>query len=97
VDYRLGGDNVSLLHGLQDFWTDGGVYSWAIDNSKWCYKLSVKTEQRVVLRVPQLAGRIDHIRYSPLQHLRTYDPASPYHYDGGVSIRSTGTTHAVWL
>ena len=97
VDYRLGGDDVNLLHGLQDFWTDRGVYSWAIENQKWCYKLSLKTEQRVVLRTPQLAGRIDHVLYSPLQHLRQYDPDDPYHADGGVSIRTTSQSYAVWL
>ncbi len=97
VDYRLGGDDVSLLRGLQNFWTDAGIYSWAFEDQKWCYKLSVKSEQRIVLRTPQLAGRIDHIRYSPLQHLRSHDPSSPYHYDGGVSIRGTSATSAVWL
>ena len=97
VDFRLGGDDVNLLRGLQDFWTDDGVYSWAIENQKWCYELTVKTEQRIVLRAPQLAGRIDHVKYSPLQHLRDYDPDSPYHMDGGVSVRVAGTTYAVWL
>lgn len=97
VDYRLGGDDLDMLRGLADFWTDRGVYSWALEQVKWCYKFSVKTEQRVVLRTPQLAGRIDHVKYSPLQHLRSYDPASPYHYDGGVSVRTTGTSYAVWL
>jgi hypothetical protein len=42
---------------MQDFfWTDGGVYSWAIEQIKWCYKLSLKTTQRIVLRSPHLAG-----------------------------------------
>jgi hypothetical protein len=97
IDYRLGGDDANLLRGNATFWTDRGQFSWALEQIKWCYKLSLKTEQRVVLRTPQIAGRIDHIKYSPLQHLRSFDPDSPYHYDGGVSVRTGGTTYAVWL
>lgn len=79
------------------FWTDNGVYTWALEVVKWCYKLSLKTEQRVVLRAPHLAGRIDHVRYTPLQHLREPDPSSPYWADGGVSIRGgLGTPYAAW-
>ena len=60
------------------------------------YKLSLKTEQRIVLRTPQLAGKIQNVKYVPLQHLRSSDPASPYHRDGGVSLRNERTAYAVW-
>jgi hypothetical protein len=72
------------------------MYSWAIDNLKWCYDLTLKTEMRIVLRTPQLAGKIQNVRYSPLQHLKDYNPDSVYHLDGGVSLREAGTTYAVW-
>jgi hypothetical protein len=88
--------NVALLQGRQDFWTDGGVYSWAIEQVKWCYKLALKTEQRIILRTPQLAGKIQNIMYAPLQHLRSSDPASSYFADGGVSVRNARTFSAVW-
>lgn len=98
LDYRQAQPDVSLLRGFESFfWTDQGVYSWAIETVKWCYKLALKSEQRVVLRTPQLAGRIDAIRYAPMQHLRDADPDSPYWVDGGVSIRNVVTTpYAVW-
>lgn len=98
VDYRQAQPDVNLLRGSNTFfWTDNGVYSWAYEEVKWCYKLSLKTEQRVVLRAPQLAGRIDYVKYSPLQHVRDADPASPYWSDGGVSIRGGLTApYAVW-
>jgi len=98
VDYRLAAGDISLLRGLEQFfWTDNGVFSWAVEQIKWCYKLALKTEQRVVLRTPQLAGRIDAIKYSPLQHLREPDPTSPYYYDGGVSVRpGLSAPTAVW-
>jgi len=98
VNYQAAQPDVALLKNMQPFWwTDNGVYSWAFEGTKWCYKLSLKTEQRVILRTPQLAGRIDAVKYSPLQHLREPDPESPYFADGGVSIRSAiGTPYAVW-
>lgn len=97
VDYSKGMPDVSLLRGNETFWSDGGMYSWALEQIKWCYKLSAKTEQRVILRAPQLAGRVDAVRYAPLQHLRSDDPASSYFADGGVSIRPMmSTPYAVW-
>lgn len=98
VDYRhaWANANTALLRGNENFWSDDGVYSWAFEDQKWCYKLSVKTEQRIVLRTPQLAGRIDNVLYEPLQHLRSSDPDSPYFHDGGVSLVGDSTSYAVW-
>lgn len=98
VDYRQAQPDVSLLRGLEEFfWTDNGFYSWAIEQVKWCYKLALKTEDRVVLRTPQLAGRIDAVKYSPLQHERDSDPASDYFKDGGVSLRTgISSPYAAW-
>jgi hypothetical protein len=98
LDYRKAQPNVSLLGGKEDFfWTDNGVFTWAIEQVKWCYKISLLTEQRVVLRTPQLAGRIDNVMYEPLQHLRDFSPSSPYFKDGGVSLRTSQVEpYAVW-
>ncbi len=98
LDYNdsFANENVNLLMGRQDFWTDGGVYSWAIEQVKWCYKLSLKTEQRIILRTPQLAGKIQNVKYVPLQHLRSSDPASSYFADGGVSVRNARAFNSVW-
>ena len=41
--------------------------------------------------------KIDNVRYTPLQSLRSPQPDSPYHVDGGVSLREPGTDYAVWL
>jgi hypothetical protein len=68
-----------------------------VEYVKWCYKLSLKTEDRVILRAPQLAGRIDAVKYSPLQHERDVDPSGSYFRDGGVSLRGGLTApYAVW-
>lgn len=98
IDYRRGMTlaGVNRLMGKEDFWTDRGLYSWAIQNQKWCFKLSAKTERRVVLRTPQLAGRIDHVLYSPLQHLRESFADSSYLANGGVSTRAATSFNSVW-
>jgi len=97
LDYRAAAGDIALLHNTEPFWTDDGRYFWAVEYIKWCYKLSVKTEQRVILRTPQLAGRIDNVGYCPLQHFRSPDPSNAYFADGGVSLRGDETIHAVWL
>jgi hypothetical protein len=96
LNYNLWGKDSALLNGMETFWTDNGVYSWAIENTKWCFKLALKTEQRIVLRTPQLAGKIQRVMYSPLQHLRTPFANDPYNFDGGVSMRSGEEGYARW-
>ena len=88
--------NVNAIDTLPQFWTDDGVFSWAYDQQLWCFKLGMKTEQRVILRTPQLAGRIDYIKYTPTDHLRSPYPDSDYFADGGVSYRPADSTYAVW-
>ncbi len=98
VDYRQAAPDEALLRNKQSWFnTDAGMYSWTYLEKRWCYSLSLKTEQRVVLRTPQLAGVILNVLYSPLQHLREPDYSSSYHVDGGVSLRSAGTRYSVWF
>ena len=96
LNFRAGASEEALLNSMNTFWTDDGIYSWAIENIKWCYKLSLKTEQRVVLRTPQLAGKIQNIKYVPLQHLRETYPDSQYNFDGGVSVRGQTGAYTPW-
>jgi hypothetical protein len=100
VDYRSPVANANIAPFSQyrrDFWTDGGAFSWAYDGILWCFKLGLKTEQRVILLTPQLAGRIDYVKYAPTQHLRSPWPDSDYWMNGGVSYRpNQRTTYAVW-
>lgn len=92
LDYRAADSNVRLLRGTESFWTDDGVYGWGITDEKaWCYQLHLRTEQRIILRTPQLAGKIQNVLYSPLQHIRSPYPGDTYFLDGGVSMR-TGDT-----
>ena len=99
VDDRQAQRDVSMANGKLDvWWTDNGVYAWAVEQTKWCYKFSLKSQQRIVMRAPHLAGRIDNVAYEPLQHLRDPNPNDPYFADGGVSLRGTGANrNAVWM
>ena len=98
LDYRMAQPDMALLPGhVPEFWSDDGVFMWAYEGIKYCFKLTARTEQRVVLRTPQLAGKLQHVKYTPLQHLREPYPDSPYWEDGGVSLRPDETKYAVWL
>jgi len=98
LDYRAATSDISMLRDNPTFWTDDGMYLWVFDQNRGCYRLGATTEQRVILRTPHLAGRIDSVLYTPLQHLRDSDPDSPYWVDGGVSMRSDNQTrYATWL
>jgi hypothetical protein len=98
LNYRdpIADANVALLRNRQDFWTDNGIFTWALKQDYWCYLLGLKTEQRVMLLTPQLAGKLQNIAYTPVQHLRSSDPTSEYFRDGGLSTRPIGTKYASW-
>ena len=68
------------------FWSDGGVFLWhlkAPDN--WCVEMIAKTEPRLILRTPQLAGRLTDVQYVPLQHTNDVLPSQDYWVNGGVA------------
>ncbi len=96
-DYRQAITEFNLIRNVQRFWTDGGVFAWAWNDINFCLKGLVKTEQRIVLRTPQLAGRLQNVQYAPIAHLREANPESAHWVDGGVSLRTAPSKSAVWL
>ena len=60
---------------------------WTQEDSKWCFTVSGKIEPRILLKTPQLAGKIENIMYTPVQHLRSYDQDSDYFFKGGNDSR----------
>jgi len=66
-------------------------YNW-VKNGK-CFKIQAEIEPRIILRTPQLAGRLQRVKYVPMQHLRSPDPDSPYRFKGGVSTRTPDTRY----
>lgn len=74
------------------FWSDGGAFLWGLkapDN--WCLEIISKVEPRLILRTPQLAGRLTNVQYVPLQHPDDPLPSQDYHVNGGVK---TGYPHS---
>lgn len=87
LDYSKASTDIALSKSGNDFWTDGGRFFWTAERLKWCYKMSAKVEPRVILRTPQLAARLDDIKYTPLKHLRSPFYGDPYFEKGGKSSR----------
>ena len=68
------------------YWTDSGAFLWHIkppDN--WCLEVISKVEPRLILRTPQLAGRLQNVTYVPLQHTDDVLPSQDYWVNGGVT------------
>jgi hypothetical protein len=77
--------DIGVAKGTNFFWSDGGVFLWGIkppDN--WCLEVISKFEPRLILRTPQLAGRLTNVVYTPLQHTDDPLPSQDYFVNGGV-------------
>ncbi len=84
-------------HLMNDFWTDGGRFLWhKKPPTNWCNQWLAKIEPRLILRTPQLAGRIQNVRYAPLQHTRDPFPGDPYFVDGGATSRTGPSLFSDW-
>jgi len=96
-DYRQGAVQAMVQGRLTNqFWTDAGMYLWTWDNQNYCVVWESKIEPRIILRTPQIAGRIQNVCYEPLQHLRDTHPADPYFVDGGVTERAAPSLFHDW-
>lgn len=79
------------------FWTDGGRFLWARKPmNNWCLQWIAKTEPRLILLTPHLAGRLLNVVYTPLQHTRDAFPDQDYFTDGGVTSRSAALDYSDW-
>jgi len=87
-DYRAAQQEIVAAHSTDVMWSDAGRFLWAVERIKWCYTLSAKVEPRIVLLTPQIAGRLDHVKYVPAQHFREPWQDSDYFYKGGTSQRA---------
>jgi len=95
-DYRSARVEIAASHQGDVMWTDAGRFLWAAERIKWCYTLSGKMEPRIVLKTPQIAGRLDHVMYTPLQHFRSPFQDSDYFYKGGVAERPGPSLYSEW-
>lgn len=100
IDYRQVAPMVGVMGGgagKVPFWTDNGRLLWVYRDGGFCFDMQAKVEPRVILRTPQLAAKIQNVRYSPAIHGRDSLPSSPYWVNGGVSTRAIPAGgQAVW-
>lgn len=97
LDYRGVNSQLQVAGQANPYWTtDNGRYLWTLEHLNWCFYLLCKIEPRVILRTPQLAGRLQSVKYSPLQHLRSPFEDSPYFKKGGVEEYSAPTFYSEW-
>jgi hypothetical protein len=74
--------------------TDGGRFAVHVKPPyNWCVEIIAKTEPRLLLRTPMLAGRLTDVRYVPYIHGRDWDPAGTYFADGGSISQAKSTLH----
>ncbi len=67
------------------FWSDAGRFLWSINPLvNWCLTAIAKLEPRLILEVPQLAGRLTNVVATHLQHWDDPLPSQDYHLNGGV-------------
>jgi hypothetical protein len=76
--------------------TDGGLFKWTSDFSKGCLKLNATFSPRLRMRTPQIAWRIDHVAYQPMQHFSSWDPNSAYFVAGGVTQGEQQKYYSAW-
>jgi hypothetical protein len=90
--------DVSAVKAGTFFWSDNGVFLWGLkapDN--WCLEIISKVEPRLILRTPQLAGRLTNVVYVPLQHTDDPLPSQDYHVNGGVTTGyPSSSPYAEW-
>lgn len=65
--------------------SDGGRYLWSFEYSNGCVAFQIVTKPRLVLRTPQIAGRLHTIRYTQQFAPRSWEVGNTYHYNGGAT------------
>lgn len=89
LDYRVAQPEIALAKSQDRYWTDGtGKFLWTVEYRKYCYTLSSELRPRLVLKVPQLAGRLDNVVYSPRQEFRSPFQDDYEFHKGGTSHRA---------
>jgi hypothetical protein len=92
LQYKDYNADMSMLRNVEGapYWVvEGGRYLITTRQQAWCQTIMVKTEPRIVMQTPQIAGRIDHVKYVPKLHTRQPFQTDLYFVDGGLSVRPT--------
>lgn len=75
--------------------SNNGMFAWhKKPPSNWCVQVLAKTEQRILLRTPQIAGRLTDVRYIPYVHERDWATDGTYFVNGGSTSQAKTTYSA---
>lgn len=99
-DYRVGQSWLQQVPGnvgLNNYFaSDNGKFSWTQSRLNNCILWLAEIQPRIILRTPYLAGRLNNVKYVPLQHTREPFPEDGYFVDGGRVTTSTQTYYSEW-
>jgi len=92
LNYDIAGgamDAARMLAPADTFYTtDSGRFFWIKKPpANYCVQVQAKTEPRLLLLTPHIAGRLTDVRYSPLIHERGTFTDDPYYVNGGGTSR----------
>lgn len=78
------------------FTSDNGLFRWMVRFRDGCLKLGYEMSPKLVMLTPQLAGSIQNVCYSPLQHEREAYPDSAYFFNGGNTTGPVTKYYVGW-
>lgn len=76
--------------------TDGGQFRWYFNFKNGCLDWTVDWSPRLLMRTPQIAGRIQKVAYEPLSHFQSFNPSSSYFVNGGRISGPTQNYYTEW-
>lgn len=79
---------INMIDGGGVFTSDDNAYIVWSKRTNLCVSWGAKTQPRLRLDLPFLAGRLQNVNYWVLQHESDPNPSSGYHQDGGQTSRS---------
>jgi hypothetical protein len=85
---------IGTMQGIADgrmgheYWTDGGRFLWSYNRTRFCASWVARIEPRLRLLTPHLAGRLENVKFAPIQMFREPLPSQGYFVDGGETYRS---------
>src|SRR5512140_947780 len=91
-DYNNGmiSDFTNLIPG--QMWTsNGGMYFWNVERTRYCLDLTAKLQSRLILRRSDLAARIQNVGYSAYIPTNTSGTSDLYALASGVATGDSGS------
>jgi hypothetical protein len=76
--------------------TANGAFLETASKKNWCIQWQAKIEPRLILKTPQLAGKLQNVQYCPLQVPPHPFPDDPYYRNGGETSRPGPSLFNPW-